>query len=344
MTTSFNRIDLSTGEKVYLLVKYKNEDSDEFHLSVSDGTKVWNGKFDEDDIDNMRKTLKMDYESLLTKTKDALTCERSSGWSFEYKLNSQKTEFQWNYAPDEELTYTLGSCALKPARDPSKSMCEILNHCIDRNKEMKERLSTLQTDYDRISQERANALKRLEKCVMAKEELEKELYSKFVDVLNSKKEKIRQLKNNYSNGTDSPAGPSHAGDEPMKAEVKRANKRPEPSRDESDQEKSDADTTDEEMSTPSKGRKSQKRSPQKDDSIVLDTSDSSLGTSMVSRPRRNAETNKRKTPSKPVLPKVSSAEQRPERPSRMKKAGTGSSSTSNKSSDNIDPDDLIDNL
>ena len=40
-----------------------------------------------------------------------------------------------------------------------------------------------------------------------------------------------------SNGTDSPAGPSHAGDEPMKAEVKRANKRPEPSRDESDQEK-----------------------------------------------------------------------------------------------------------
>lgn len=37
------------------------------------------------------------------------------------------------------------------------------------------------------------------------------------------------------------------------------------------------------QSTPSKGRKSQKRSPQKDDSIVLDTSDSSLGTSMVSR-------------------------------------------------------------
>lgn len=53
----------------------------------------------------------------------------------------------------------LGSCALKPARDPSKSMCEILNHCIDRNKEMKERLSAVQTDYDRISQERANALK-----------------------------------------------------------------------------------------------------------------------------------------------------------------------------------------
>ena len=174
MTTSFNKIDLSTGEKVYLLVKYKNEDSDEFHLSVSDGSKVWNGKcefwpfliwkikckgsyialmkyifhkvdwikndklpkplyklilsfhgycmwfgysvqwlanflflVDEDDIDNMRKTLKMDYESLLTKTKDALTCERSSGWSFEYKLNSQKTEFQWNYAPDEELTVSL---------------------------------------------------------------------------------------------------------------------------------------------------------------------------------------------------------------------------------------------
>lgn len=53
----------------------------------------------------------------------------------------------------------LGSCALKPASDPFKSLCEILDYCIDRNKEMKERLSAFQTDYDRISQERANVLK-----------------------------------------------------------------------------------------------------------------------------------------------------------------------------------------
>lgn len=138
---------------------------------------------------------------------------------------------------------------MKPARDPSKSMCEILDHCIDRNQEMKERLSAVQTDYDRISQERANALKRLEKCVVAKEELEKELYSKFVDVLNSKKEKIRQLKSNYANG-DSLAGTSHTEQEPVKTGVKRAKKRSAPGNDgESDQEKSDADTTDEEAST-----------------------------------------------------------------------------------------------
>ncbi|XP_065941602.1 uncharacterized protein [Magallana gigas] len=145
MTTWFNRIQLSTGGTAYLLVNYKNEDTDEFLLSISDGSKVWKGKFDEDDIENMRKTLKLDYESLLKKTKDALTCEYSSGLSYEYKLNSQRTEFQWRYAPDEDITYMLGSCAVKPARDPSKSMCEILDHCIDRNQEMKERLSAVQT-------------------------------------------------------------------------------------------------------------------------------------------------------------------------------------------------------
>lgn len=59
---------------------------------------------DEDDIENMRKTLKLDYESLLKKTKDALSCEYSSGLSYEYKLNSQRTEFQWHYAPDEDIT------------------------------------------------------------------------------------------------------------------------------------------------------------------------------------------------------------------------------------------------
>lgn len=344
MTTWFNRIQLSTGDTAYLLVKYKSEDSDEFLLSVSDGSKVWKGKFDEDDIENMRKTLKLDYESLLKKTKDALTCEYSSGLSYEYKFNSPRTEFQWHYAPDEDITYMLGSCALKPARDPSKSICEILDHCIDRNKEMKERLSAVQTDYDRISQERANALKRLEKCVIAKEELEKELYSKFVDVLNSKKEKIRQLKSNYANG-DSLAGPSHVEEEPIKTGVKRVKKRSAPNDDEeSDQEKSDVDTSEEEASSPRKSKKAMKKSPQKDDSVVLDTSDCSLGTSLVSRPRRNAEANKRKTPSKPVLPKVPSSEQKSERPVRMKRAGTASSTTSNRSSDNVDPDDLIDNL
>lgn len=73
-------------------------------------TFVWTISVDEDDIENMRKTLKLDYESLLKKTKDALTCEYSSGLSYEYKLNSQRTEFQWHYAPDEDISviYILG--------------------------------------------------------------------------------------------------------------------------------------------------------------------------------------------------------------------------------------------
>lgn len=65
---------------------------------------VWTISVDEDDIENMRKTLKLDYESLLKKTKDALTCEYSPDLSYEYKLNSQRTEFQWHYAPDEDIT------------------------------------------------------------------------------------------------------------------------------------------------------------------------------------------------------------------------------------------------
>lgn len=47
---------------------------------------------DEDDIEDIKKT------------KDALTCEYSSDMSYEYKLNSQRTEFQWHYAPDEDIS------------------------------------------------------------------------------------------------------------------------------------------------------------------------------------------------------------------------------------------------
>lgn len=53
---------------------------------------VWTISVDEDDIENIKKT------------KDALTCEYSPDLSYEYKLNSQRTEFQWHYAPDEDIT------------------------------------------------------------------------------------------------------------------------------------------------------------------------------------------------------------------------------------------------
>lgn len=42
---------------------------------------------DEDDIENMRKILKLDYEFLLKKIKDVLICEYFFGLLYEYKFN-----------------------------------------------------------------------------------------------------------------------------------------------------------------------------------------------------------------------------------------------------------------
>ncbi|KAJ7375588.1 DNA repair protein xrcc4 [Desmophyllum pertusum] len=60
--------------------------------------------------------------------------------------------------------------------------------------QLKQEKTSLRSDNARLSSERKDALKLLDKCVTAKEEMEKDLFEKFAAVLNDKKSKIRQLK------------------------------------------------------------------------------------------------------------------------------------------------------
>ena len=66
-------------------------------------------------------------------------------------------------------------------------------YIIEQHVALKEQLSDVKSDYASVAEDRRHLLKRLEQCVDLKEKLEKDLYGKFVLILNEKKAKIRQL-------------------------------------------------------------------------------------------------------------------------------------------------------
>lgn len=59
----------------------------------------------------------------------------------------------------EYFQFQLGSVTLKSRADSAILITQIFNHCIESMEELKSRIQRLETDNQRISQERINALK-----------------------------------------------------------------------------------------------------------------------------------------------------------------------------------------
>ncbi|NXN14976.1 XRCC4 protein, partial [Indicator maculatus] len=89
--------------------------------------------------------------------------------------------------------FRLGSLKLQKVSSPAEVVKELIGYCLDCLGRLQVKNEHLKKENERLLSEWSDVEKRLEKCVEAKEELEADLYSRFVLVLNEKKAKIRNL-------------------------------------------------------------------------------------------------------------------------------------------------------
>ncbi|NWI84727.1 XRCC4 protein, partial [Pitta sordida] len=89
--------------------------------------------------------------------------------------------------------FRLGSVKLQAALSPAEVVKELISYCLDNLAKLQAKNQHLQRENERLFSDWSATEKRLEKCVEAKEELEADLYTRFVLVLNEKKAKIRSL-------------------------------------------------------------------------------------------------------------------------------------------------------
>ncbi|XP_012940569.1 DNA repair protein XRCC4 [Aplysia californica] len=345
----------------YLQTRLKDGGREGFTLTLTDGASVWDGTISEDMLDQLCKKRKMDFNTYVDQTRAAFTRQEMGDLCFEYHLSTQTPEtaqLAWKkHLVADDIKFQLGNVKLHKCTEPVKKICSMMSQCISNNRSLQADIKALETTNERLSAERQNALKRLEKCVTAKEELELDLYSKFVAVLNSKKQRIQQLVENgdaesLDGQPDSPVASTSREEIPSsKPETVPAVKNGSQSKQKRSSDSEDPDTDEEDHRT-----KRQKRSPvpPKIKTVVSDTS-LNLGdgieeeeekmATVARRPRRQAPS-KKQTPAKPVLPRVSSgnSSQRPGSASRKSSLRKSGSDNSNKSTDNLDPDDLLDNF
>ncbi|GFS03124.1 DNA repair protein XRCC4-like [Elysia marginata] len=189
----------SENRQIFLQTKRQNDGDEGFDLLVLDGSCAWEGQISEEALDRNCEALKMDFNTYVKETAAALTKSSVSDVSFEcvFKpLGASSGRLTWKKVPAQSIKFNLGSVDLKKVTNTRETLTSVLSQCISSTHALQTQIVSLQSLNERLTHERQNALKRLDKCVTAKDELEKDLYSKFVAVLNSKKEKILELEAN----------------------------------------------------------------------------------------------------------------------------------------------------
>ncbi|KAJ7372507.1 DNA repair protein xrcc4 [Desmophyllum pertusum] len=165
MQQHFSRIEAG-DVRYYLLTELLDEGKDGFILTVCNGGQVWRETVDSQTVESMAKTADMSVAEFADQTGRALTGQTN------------------NFLGRNILEMVLSVIVIN----------EIFDLAVDQMAQLKQEKTSLRSDNARLSSERKDALKLLDKCVTAKEEMEKDLFEKFAAVLNDKKSKIRQLK------------------------------------------------------------------------------------------------------------------------------------------------------
>lgn len=125
---------------------------------------------------------------------DAGDGHKRLSWTFE----KQGTTLEWRW-----------KC--KPSPDNKKTTSEILDFLMDANIRLSEEVVRKAQSFDRLKLEAEKCLAQSEKFSNEKAELESALYAKFVGVLNSKKAKLRELRDRLSKQ-------EHSGKSPQEEE------------------------------------------------------------------------------------------------------------------------------
>ncbi|XP_067838901.1 DNA repair protein XRCC4 isoform X2 [Heptranchias perlo] len=192
---------LSAPDTIYYLqMSWEKDLGRGFNVTLCNGEQAWSGRVSNNQVTREAKEAEMDREKYVDELRRALTTgeERTKSYSFDFFKDSDKEEvFQFSYEKLlQDISFKLGSVELRKVHDSTEVTKELINYVLDCNAELRDKNEHLQQENKRLSCDRNYCLNELEKCVKAKEELEQDLYSRFVLVLNEKKAKIRSLQEN----------------------------------------------------------------------------------------------------------------------------------------------------
>ncbi|XP_026887018.2 DNA repair protein XRCC4 isoform X2 [Electrophorus electricus] len=152
-------------------------------------------KLSEEDVTREAQEMEMPRERYVQELELALTEEGQTAQKYSFHLTPEKAggpKLQLFYDKVEsDISFKLGVVELLPVPEPTKVIRELISYGLERSTHVQVENHHLHEENQRLKSEQEHITSELERYVRQKETLEKDLYSRFVLVLNEKKAKIR---------------------------------------------------------------------------------------------------------------------------------------------------------
>ncbi|TYJ14561.1 hypothetical protein E1A91_A10G126800v1 [Gossypium mustelinum] len=167
-----------------------------FHLSVTDGLRAWLCNATEEEVQERaaqwdqpvaeyielaERYLEFQQPGSVYQFVDAGDDHKRLSWTFERE--GTKLEWRWKF---------------QPSNDSRKITAGILDFLMDANINLSEEVVRKTQSFEKLKLEAEKCLEQSERFTNEKMEFESEIYAKFLGVLNSKKAKLRELRDQLS--------------------------------------------------------------------------------------------------------------------------------------------------
>uniref|UniRef100_A0A8D0GJG0 DNA repair protein XRCC4 n=1 Tax=Sphenodon punctatus TaxID=8508 RepID=A0A8D0GJG0_SPHPU len=188
----------SDSDTVYFLqIAWEKELGTGFVVTLSDGRLAWTGKVPEAEISREAADMEMEREKYVEELRKALILQTGPAdkYNFDISKEEESGEFcHFSYEKNlKDVSFRLVSLKLQKLASPAEAIKEMVSYCLDCIAELHTKKEHLQKENERLLSDSDDMQRRLESCVETKEQLEEELYKRFILVLNEKKAKIRSL-------------------------------------------------------------------------------------------------------------------------------------------------------
>lgn len=175
-----------------------NTEFDERDLSVrlTDCERAWTGQLTYSQLTELAKKASMEQAEYQKVTLNALNGTNETPTICSVTLNGSDAKLSWKKSLADGIRFELGSMTLCCQDHMKEIQCEFLEHLVERVGCLQTQLTQLTERHARLEKQHEGALEKLEGNIHLKETIEKDLFGKFLLVLNSKKAKIRHLLEN----------------------------------------------------------------------------------------------------------------------------------------------------
>ncbi|XP_048037050.1 DNA repair protein XRCC4 isoform X1 [Megalobrama amblycephala] len=199
-STSVRQISISSEphRMFFLKLEWAKDLGSGFIILLSDGVSAWSGEVSEEDVSREAQEIEMERERYVGDLHLALTGEGPAAeGEYSFHLTPERpgsTLLQLSYEKvQNDISFRLGVVELQSVPEPTEVIRELISHSLEQSVRLRAKNQHLLEENQKLRKEQEHITKEMERYVQGKETLERDLYSRFVLVLNEKKAKLRVL-------------------------------------------------------------------------------------------------------------------------------------------------------